>query len=72
MIPIQFMPAWLQETVSLLPLKYLYAAPIGIFTDTFKMNTTDWIYYLSSIGALYFLSQFIWKKAIRKYTSAGG
>jgi ABC-2 type transport system permease protein len=72
MIPVQFMPFWLRNVVQALPLKYMYSVPIGIIQNKYSPVPIDFLYILLFLCFLYGTSFFVWRKAIYKYTSAGG
>ncbi len=72
MIPIEFMPIWLQRIVEVLPLKYMYAIPIRIVQQRVSLGPTDFLYIGTFLLGLYFFQFWLWQRAIRKYSSAGG
>ncbi len=72
MIPISFMPTWLRSIVTTLPLQYLYAVPIAIIQKTRTVGIFDFFYFAVFLGIMYMIAYFLWRKAIYKYSSAGG
>jgi ABC-2 type transport system permease protein len=72
LIPVEFMPAWLRAVIEVLPLKYVYSVPIQILQGRMSLETFDVLYIFFTIGVLYFIQSFLWQKAVKRYTSAGG
>jgi ABC-2 type transport system permease protein len=72
MIPIPLMPSWLSKIVLALPLKYLFAMPIGIIQQTMSPHLGDYIYFISFISLLYIILLLLWRRAKYQYASAGG
>jgi len=71
-MPLVFMPDWLQKIVLWLPFKYLYAVPIGIIQNTYRWSTID-VFYLSLVFlVMTMVTNWLWRKAMYQYTSAGG
>ncbi|MBU1966724.1 ABC-2 family transporter protein [Patescibacteria group bacterium] len=72
MIPIPMMPAWLQQIVNFLPLKYAFAKPIGIIQNTDKLAISDIVYIAAFLLFLWAIVQILWRKARYQYSSHGG
>lgn len=72
LIPIVFMPLWLQKWVSYLPFKYMFAVPIGILQGTHTLDWGGYVYVLSFVIWLWLLAMWLWHFARQKYASAGG
>lgn len=72
MIPIEFMPMWLQKITNVLPFKYVYSIPIKILQNTYKLSFQDFIYLASALVIMAIISKLIWSRAKLKYCSAGG
>jgi len=72
MIPLPLMPSWLQHVVNALPLKYMYAVPIGILQSHQSIQLFDVAYLGGFLMFLYLFQKWLWGKAVKKYSSAGG
>lgn len=72
MIPIPLMPAWLQKIVNFLPLKYVYAKPIGVIQGTESLFIHDILYIIAFLVFLWLIVKILWHKSIYKYSSHGG
>jgi ABC-2 type transport system permease protein len=72
MIPIAFMPPWLQSVTQLLPLKYMYAVPVNILQNKYTLQVNDVVYFICFYLVLFLLLKLVWKKGSAKYSSAGG
>ncbi len=72
MIPIVFMPPWLQSIVQALPLKYMYAWPIEILQQRQTLQIQDLLYAAAFLLFLYGLVRLLWRRALLRYCSAGG
>jgi ABC-2 type transport system permease protein len=72
LIPIAFMPEWMKSVTLALPFKFISALPIGLMQETNTITSTDWIYLVSVIIALWIATYFLWRSARFKYSSAGG
>lgn len=72
MIPIPFMPHWLQAITAVLPFRYVFAVPIGILQNQYHLTIFDSIYVGLLLVTMAVVSKFLWTKAKYKYCSAGG
>ena len=72
MLPLAFMPEWLQKIVNVLPLKYLHAVPIGVIQQTYNFQTRDMISLILTLSIFGILTIWLWRQAIRQYSSVGG
>jgi len=72
MLPLAFMPEWLQKIVNVLPLKYLHAVPIGVIQQTYNFQTRDMISLILTLSVFGILTIWLWRQAIRQYSSVGG
>jgi ABC-2 type transport system permease protein len=72
MIPVAFMPQWLQKAVAVLPFKYMYAIPIDILQGRALLQITDLVLMSVSAIVLFLALSVLWRKAVYKYSSAGG
>lgn len=72
MIPLAFLPIWMQKITNLLPFKFMYAVPIGIMQNTYMATRQDISYALSCLLIMIVISRYGWQRAIMKYSSAGG
>jgi ABC-2 type transport system permease protein len=72
LMPIVFMPPWLQHITTWLPFKFISAIPIGVLQQTIILSWTDWLYLGSTITGLWLLCQVLWHYAQYRYSSAGG
>lgn len=71
-IPVVFMPDWLRSVVEALPLKYMYAVPIGLLQGKNTLTLSELWYPLAFVIGLWLVSQLLWRFALKHYTSAGG
>jgi|SRR3989344_1433608 len=74
MLPLTFYPQLLQKLFHFLPFPYLYYLPASIFTGRLPLSSVLSQIFISVIWAisLYFLSLFVWRVGIKKYSSVGG
>lgn len=72
MIPMEFMPNWLQNISNILPFKYVFAVPISILQNKYSLRITDYIYLATLLLCMTLFSKFLWAKAKLKYCSSGG
>jgi ABC-2 type transport system permease protein len=72
MIPIQFMPEWLQTLTNWLPFKYLFAVPISIIQNKYTLSIIDILYITTLLLGMALISKILWSRAKLKYCSAGG
>jgi len=72
LLPVVFMPDWLQRVVNILPFKYLYAVPIGVIQQTYQFSTGDGLYLFGLIISMIVITSIIWSKALYQYSSVGG
>lgn len=71
-IPLVFLPEWLQTVASYLPFQYMYAVPIGILQGTTSLEWSDYLYLAGCLAASWLMLQLLWKRAVKIYTSVGG
>lgn len=76
-IPLEFYPGWLNTILDFLPFKYIFYWPVQFFLNKESVQGTgplvrvfliQWLW----IGILYFVCQFLWKKAVKKFCAVGG
>lgn len=72
MIPIEFMPNWLQNISNILPFKYVFAVPISILQNKYMLTATDIAYLSFLFLGMTLFSKFLWSRAKLKYCSSGG
>lgn len=72
MIPIEFMPNWLASITNLLPLKYVFAVPIGILQNTYNLKISDYVYISIVLTCMLVFTHFLWNRAKKVYGSVGG
>lgn len=72
MLPIPFLPKWLQSIVNQLPFKYMYSVPINILQSRTYISYPDIAFILGSVTLLSALVWICYKKAVFLYTSSGG
>jgi ABC-2 type transport system permease protein len=72
MIPFAFMPKWLLSIINVLPFKYMYAFPISVLQHRAVIGVNDLLYMAATVIGLYLILSALWKRAMYKYTSAGG
>lgn len=71
-IPFDFMPIWLQKVFNLLPFRYISYIPIQVIQGKMKLQTYDYTFISSTLVIMILFSNFLWRKARYKYSSAGG
>ncbi len=71
-IPFEFMPIWLQKIFEFLPFKYTSYIPIQIIMGKISLTSKDYLSVVLTLLAMILITKFLWKKAIYKYSSAGG
>ncbi|HEX7017389.1 MAG TPA: ABC-2 family transporter protein [Patescibacteria group bacterium] len=72
MLPLAFMPSWMSQIVHSLPLKYLYAVPIGVVQGTYQFGAVDAVYLSATVIGMFLFSRWLWSKAVYQYASVGG
>lgn len=72
MIPLEFLPPWLQNATLFLPFKYMYAVPINLIQGRTMPNFNDLMIISASVVILTVAISIIWKKALLAYSSSGG
>jgi ABC-2 type transport system permease protein len=74
MLPLAFYPPAMRTVFSFLPFAFVYSSPILIFTGQISVTASLWQIFFSIVWAvvLYFLSSFIWRVGIKKYSAVGG
>lgn len=72
LVPLAFMPSWLAKIVETLPLKYLYAVPIGVVQGTYHFTGWDAAYLGLTCVGVWLISRWLWSKALYQYAGAGG
>ena len=72
LLPVIFMPSWLQTVVYVLPFRYLYAIPIGVVQQTYSFGINDLIYVTTLLGGMVTVTSFMWARAVYQYSSVGG
>ena len=72
MIPVEFMPNWLSSLTNMLPFKYVFAIPINILQNKYRLTSYDYLYLSVMLFSMVLISKILWSKAKLKYCSAGG
>lgn len=72
MMPVVFMPSWLQNIIAVLPLRYSYSLPAEVIQGKAVLTSGDVIYMTGSVIVLFGLCKVMWQRAQLKYSSAGG
>lgn len=72
MIPVEFMPGWLQGIVTAFPLQYLYAIPISVFQGRSQISINDIMIIGITISGLFFICKLLMRYGVLKYSSTGG
>lgn len=72
MIPLEFMPQWLQNISNILPFKYVFSVPISVLQNKYTLTTKDFVYLLTLLIFMAIFTNKLWDKAKLKYCSAGG
>ena len=74
MLPIYFLPSWLQNFSNLLPFKFFYHIPISFYLGLLEFDQIG-LYLFQAfcwLGLLILISTTIWKYGLRKYSAVGG
>jgi ABC-2 type transport system permease protein len=71
-MPLAFLPKWLQNVSAALPFKYAYAVPIGVLQGTHTLALSDWLWMIAWVAMGAFGLSQLWKAGLRAYSSAGG
>jgi ABC-2 type transport system permease protein len=72
LVPLTLMPGWLRAITAVLPFQYIYALPIGVLQGTASVHLKDVAAMLGTLLVLLLCVQFLWRRGIRQYASAGG
>lgn len=72
MIPTTFMPDWLQTLYHLLPLKFIFAVPITYLQGSLQLTLTLFAELGIALIIMVGISRLLWKRALLRYSSAGG
>lgn len=74
MIPIWFLPDWMQHIIWFTPFVSIYFTPIQIYLGKVKGYGVLWCYITQVIWIviLYFIGDFFWKKGLKKLVVQGG
>jgi ABC-2 type transport system permease protein len=72
LMPVNFMPSWLQSIINVLPFKYLFAVPISWAQGKYSWQVSDSLYVATLLLGMYGVCKIIEKKGFEKYSSAGG
>lgn len=74
MIPIWFLPDWIQHIIRFTPFTSIYFTPIQIYLGKVKGYEVLWCYFtqVTWIVILYYIGDFFWRKGLRKLVVQGG
>lgn len=77
LIPLEFMPVWLNRIFDFLPFKYIIYWPIQFFLNRVEGNRLEMLLrvgllQLVWIIVFYMAIQILWKRLIKKFCAAGG
>ncbi len=72
MIPFEFMPTWLKTGFNILPFKYINYVPIQVIQGKMTLQLNDYLSIFTVVIICVLITHLLWKKAIYKYSSAGG
>jgi len=72
MLPVEFMPSWLQTFYQVLPLKFMYAVPIRYLQGSLELTGSMLFQVALTLTVMFLLTKLFWKKATYLYSSAGG
>lgn len=77
LIPIEFLPGWLQRLSEILPFRYLYYEPLQFFLN--REAAGRWEYFVHVLGmqllwiGLFFIGiKLVWPKVIKHFCAVGG
>ncbi len=71
-IPRAFMPGWLKILTNITPFQYMYGVPIEIIQGRHTLQLLELAPIIGFLLLLSGIAWLLWKKAVYKYTSAGG
>lgn len=71
-IPYEFMPIWLQKIFDFLPFKYTSYVPIQLIMGKISLTYKDYLSVILTLLVMFFITRILLKKALYKYSSAGG
>lgn len=72
MIPVPFMPDWLQTLYHILPLKFMSAVPITYLQGSLSLTPSLLAQLVIALASMTFITKLLWNRALYKYSSAGG
>jgi ABC-2 type transport system permease protein len=74
MLPLTFYPLPLQTAFAFLPFAYVFYGPIRIFTGQLDPASALRQIVISAVWVivLYFVSSFVWRQGIKRYSAVGG
>ncbi len=76
-IPLEFLPDWLNKIFDFLPFKYMFYWPVQFFLNKASVSGFTQLAYIFLMQLLwvvimYLLCKFLWRKAVTKYGAVGG
>ncbi len=69
--PLEIYPIWLQKILSLLPFSYIQYYPVKIFMGDLHLLPQSLMMITIWLIPTILLTQFVWKKGVKRYTAAG-
>lgn len=72
MIPLAFLPGWMQQIAYYLPFKFMFAIPISLIQSSYAATWQDISYAAGTIVVMLIITKIGWRQAMMKYSSAGG
>ena len=74
LVPLDMMPAWLQNIAMALPFAQVIYVPVAIFSEIIPLNEVPGLIFgqLTWLVGLFVLSRLIFSRSVRKVTVQGG
>lgn len=70
-MPLALLPDWIQKVIWFLPFKYLYAVPIMVGLNQYRLQVSDVVYLGSTLAVVAILTNLLWRQGIKKYSAVG-
>lgn len=73
LLPLSLYPSWLRVISESLPFQFAYYVPVSIFTNAISPHQASWILVKGIVwlGILIAISEWIWRKGVRRYSAVG-
>lgn len=71
LLPMAFLPEWLEKITSFLPFKFLYWVPISALQGK-TITPNDALYGIATVSVMLCITHVLWQRALYQYSSVGG